>query len=253
MPTRRDQLFSKNANNEGRRGRGRGGRGQGRGQGRGGRGQGKRIAPTEESDQYGYDDCEMWAEFWKWQYGSEEWHAADQSVGDDKAPKKRKAQPKEKTEHTKKPKSVSKTDGEPRKKQKQKNEMAPDKASKALKSAVTEFVKKFDYNTLDLEGMKERIKEELPTFNNISFNCYWTRAACGVRRKEDGKLKEVPNAYFRFPTCHAGHSLQLAVAVGASIQLASHLVFSQFCLSAPARKSLKLPCWNPVSKKNRKR
>ena len=185
VPTRRDQLFSKNANNEGRRGRGRGGRGQGRG----GRGQGKRIAPTEESDQYGYDDSEMWAEFWKWQYGSEEWHAADQSVGDDKAPKKRKAQPKEKTEIAKKPKSVSKT-GEPCKKQKEKKEMVPDKASKALKRAVTEFVKKFDYNTLDLEGMKERIKEELPTFNNISFNCYWTRAACGVRRKQDGSQVE---------------------------------------------------------------
>lgn len=236
VPTRRDQLSTKNANSEGRRGRGRGGRGRGRG----GRAQVKTIE-EKESDQYGYDDSEMWAEFWKWQYGWEESHAADHTLGGDKVEKvskKRKAETKEKTEDTTKPKSV-KTDPEHCKKRKETNEMAPAKASKALKRAVVEFAKRFDYHNLDLDNMKVRIKEELPVLKNISFNCYWTRAACGVRQKQDGpgsKFKEVPSAYFRFPTCHASHNLQLAVAVGASIQLVSYLLFWQFCLSAPARR-----------------
>ena len=224
VPTRRDQLSTKNANSEGRRGRGRGGRGRGRG----GRAQVKTIE-EKESDQYGYDDSEMWAEFWKWQYGWEESHAADHTVGGDKVEKvskKRKAETKEKTEDTTKPKSV-KTDPEHCKKRKETNEMAPAKASKALKKAVVKFAKRFDYHNLDLDNMKVRVKEELPVLKNISFNCYWTRAACGVRQKQDGpgsEFKEVPSAYFRFPTCHASHNLQLAVAVGASIQLVSHLL-----------------------------
>jgi len=174
VPTRRDQLSTKNANSEGRRGRGRGGRGRGRG----GRAQVKTIE-EKESDQYGYDDSEMWAEFWKWQYGWEESHAADHTLGGDKVEKvskKRKAETKEKTEDTTKPKSV-KTDPEHCKKRKEANEMAPAKASKALKRAVVEFAKRFDYHNLDLDNMKVRIKEELPVLKNISFNCYWTRAA----------------------------------------------------------------------------
>lgn len=196
-----------------------GGRGRGRGRGgRGGRGGGCREVKQEEG--YCYNDEETWAEYYKWcGNGSwEDWHEWEEAEGPPKKKKKKNA-PKE-VKESKETKKSETTRAKPEKR-KVEETFVPAYGKKQIIADVVKFVQKFDYRTLDLESMKACVKVELPTMQNISLNCYWTRAACGVRRKDGKKFVEVPNAYFRFTTCHANHCTKLAVAVGLALQLAS--------------------------------
>ena len=210
VPTRRDQLSLKPKKKE---------KGRGRGGGRGGRGG---CGQDKEFESYGYDDDEMWAEYWKWQGNDywQDWHGSEAEVKPKKSKKRLNEANQVEDKESKKSKTLHAKGG---KKRKEVGEtFVPACGKKQIIADVIEFVEQFEHRTLDLDGMKVRIKEELPIMQNVSLNCYWTRAACGVRRKQGSKFVEVPNTYFRFTTCHASHNMQLAVSIGFALQLASH-------------------------------
>lgn len=82
--------------------------------------------------------------------------------------------------------------------------------------AIMDFVKRIDYEGLELDEMKFAISQELPELSRTYLNKYWTKSSCGV--KCDGR----DIAYFGHPKNALGTSaMKMVISIGTALQLVS--------------------------------
>ena len=215
------------------------GRGRGRNGGRGGRGgRGDKVHQQEQKDQsyeYGYDDDEMWSEYLKWkaELAADDWETP---VPEEKKSKKREAESTEKSKREpveKRPNENDTVATEPKKAKRSKahgvQAPPPIELDEDLIGDMLDFVNdSFKYEDMEMKDFRAHARSQLPQFQRSQLIIYWTRPACGVRQRVEGRWQDAAYFSFRSSKISLYRSLMLIVCVSVSMAARQLLIENRF-------------------------